>query len=322
MTQTITAFISYSWDNEPHKQWVINLANKLRNNGIDATIDRFFTQTNTVNLNQMMITNLQKNDYILLVLTENYADRANTFQGGVGYETILSLPILQEDPDKIIFITKHQSNFHDAFPFHLKGYNAIDFSDENNFDDSFDELLRRIYKKPLYEMAPLGEPPELKPRQPLQTSTPFFKDMEIPNLQQVTDIDIEEFMSESYNEITSLLMELFIQIANKNPNFEFQENQVNNTKTSFKLYIDRNYKTGIKIWLGGMFSPNTIHISYGRHIDLYNDNSYNEALVHEADSKKKLTLKMTMNMFGSGEAETPEQIIKEIWRNQILHHLK
>lgn len=322
MTQTITAFVSYSWDNEPHKQWVMNLANKLRNNGVDATIDRFLTQSNTINLNQMMITNLQKNDYIILVLTEKYAERSNNFQGGVGFETILSLPILQEDPDKIIFITKHQSDFHNVFPFHLKGYNAIDFSDESKFAESFDELLRRIYKKPLYEMEPLGEPPELKPRQSSQMSKTLFSDIEVPNLKRLTDKDIDEFLSRSYKEITSLLTELFSHIRTENSNFEFQENQIHKTKTVFKLYIDGSYKTGIKIWLGGMFRQNTINLFCGGHTDLYNDNSYNEAIVHEVDPKNNLTLKMTMNMLGNKEASTPEQIVKEIWRNQISHHLK
>ncbi len=50
-----TVFISYSWDNPRHKEWVIALANELRRNGIDATLDEFITQRGTVNLNRMMI---------------------------------------------------------------------------------------------------------------------------------------------------------------------------------------------------------------------------------------------------------------------------
>ncbi len=34
-------FISYSWDSEEHKEWVLNLANKLCDDGIDVILDRY-----------------------------------------------------------------------------------------------------------------------------------------------------------------------------------------------------------------------------------------------------------------------------------------
>ena len=37
-------FISYSWDNSEHEEWVMAFANELRQKGVDATIDKFITQ--------------------------------------------------------------------------------------------------------------------------------------------------------------------------------------------------------------------------------------------------------------------------------------
>ena len=34
-------FISYSHDNEEHKQWVLQLATRLRLNGVDIILDRW-----------------------------------------------------------------------------------------------------------------------------------------------------------------------------------------------------------------------------------------------------------------------------------------
>lgn len=34
-------FISYSWDNKEHKEWVYNLAVNLRSHGIDVILDQF-----------------------------------------------------------------------------------------------------------------------------------------------------------------------------------------------------------------------------------------------------------------------------------------
>jgi hypothetical protein len=33
-------FISYSWENEAHKEWVMALATRLYTDGIDVTLDR------------------------------------------------------------------------------------------------------------------------------------------------------------------------------------------------------------------------------------------------------------------------------------------
>ena len=37
---TPKAFISYSWDGEPHKDWVKAFATRLRADGLDVTLDR------------------------------------------------------------------------------------------------------------------------------------------------------------------------------------------------------------------------------------------------------------------------------------------
>jgi hypothetical protein len=34
-------FISYSHDSQEHKKWVLDLATRLRNNGVDAIIDQW-----------------------------------------------------------------------------------------------------------------------------------------------------------------------------------------------------------------------------------------------------------------------------------------
>ena len=35
-----SCFFSYSWENKEHKDWVRVLATKLRDNGIDVTLDK------------------------------------------------------------------------------------------------------------------------------------------------------------------------------------------------------------------------------------------------------------------------------------------
>ncbi|MFY0545429.1 toll/interleukin-1 receptor domain-containing protein [Brevibacillus sp. H7] len=68
-----TAFISYSWDNQGHENWVYQLANKLRENGVNATFDEFEHKDKTTNLYRMMIKAIRDFDRVIVVITENYA---------------------------------------------------------------------------------------------------------------------------------------------------------------------------------------------------------------------------------------------------------
>jgi len=158
-------FISYSWDSNSHQNWILNLANKLRDNGIDANIDVFYFQEETTNINKMMIKNIKESDYIIVVLTENYRQKVDNWKDGVGYENELLLPIFRAETErnKLIFIMRHNGNYKDVFPFHIQDYYAIDFTDNSNFSLKFKELLHRIYGEPLYPKKNIGEKPKLIP---------------------------------------------------------------------------------------------------------------------------------------------------------------
>ena len=41
MTETPKVFISYSWTNPNHEEWVINLAERLVSDGVDVVIDKW-----------------------------------------------------------------------------------------------------------------------------------------------------------------------------------------------------------------------------------------------------------------------------------------
>ncbi|MGX2954498.1 toll/interleukin-1 receptor domain-containing protein [Shewanella sp. JL219SE-S6] len=41
MSSAPRCFISYSHDNENHKEWVLNLATRLVKNGVDVTLDQW-----------------------------------------------------------------------------------------------------------------------------------------------------------------------------------------------------------------------------------------------------------------------------------------
>lgn len=328
-------FISYSWDSNNHQEWVLHLVNKLRKKGIDATADLFETQMKSIHLPQMMVDKIRDSDFIIVVLSEYYAKKADQSSGGVGFESRLLLPLLMGNPDKLVCIMRHKGNYEKVFPFHLKGQYAIDFSNESEFEKKLDELVYRIYGQPIHFQEPLGEIPEFKPRVPSKntsekqnkdisnnfTSEVDLFDIDLPNLKRITDQDIDSFLKGSFKEITNLFNSLFNQIKATNAEFDYDKVGFSNYETIFKLYVKGMNVNTIKIWYGSMFGGSTINLAYGNHMSI-SANSANEIIMHHIDEKKQLRLKMTMNMYGNNTAMSPKEIVQEIWKNNISHTIK
>lgn len=152
------AFISYSHDTQEHKKWVLELASRLRNNGIDAILDQFELQPGA-DLPHFMESHLASSDKILMVCTDNYVDKANKGQGGVGYEKMIITSNLMKniDTNKVIPIIRQNGTA--EVPTFLKSKLYINFSKNDDFEFSYDELVRTIHNSPLFEKPAIGNNP-------------------------------------------------------------------------------------------------------------------------------------------------------------------
>lgn len=153
-----SVFITYSHDNQEHKKWVLDLATRLRNTGIDAALDQWDLRPGD-DLPHFMEQNLASCDFVLMVCTENYVAKANSGVGGVGYEKmIITADLLSRiDSNKVIPIIR-QVGTNDV-PTFLKTKLYVDFSRNDEFEFSFDELVRAIHGAPLYKKPDVGNNP-------------------------------------------------------------------------------------------------------------------------------------------------------------------
>src|SRR5260221_12606987 len=99
------AFISYSHDSQAHKKWVLELATRLRNTGIDAILDQSELGPGD-DLPHFMERHLASADRVLMICTDQYVEKANAGAGGVGYEKmIVTADFLKTiDSNKVISI--------------------------------------------------------------------------------------------------------------------------------------------------------------------------------------------------------------------------
>lgn len=314
-------FISYSWDSVEHQDWVLNLVRRLRAEGYDANYDRGIT-TNTVNLNQMMVEHMRDDDYIIIILTEKYADKANGFIGGVGFETILSMPIIQQNLEKLIIILRQPALHQKAIPFHLQGINYIDFSDDHDFSEKFEELMYRIQKVPMFELGPIGEKKSRIPKGANNKDVSLLDGIKIPNLNPPTDLEKNTFLEKNYKLITNSLDGLLNNIHKKNPNFNYQKEHVTNNKIVYSLYLNGQNMINMKIWIGGFFSSSKqIQFLVDRYIDSNNDNSMNGYVEIKIDQDYLMSLSMPMNGFNTKKLQY-DDVVKVIYENHIFPYLK
>jgi hypothetical protein len=80
-----SAFISYSWDDEAHCEWVRRVAERLRADGVAVSIDRWETVPGD-QLPAFMERAIRENGFVVIVCTPRYKQRSDSRQGGVGYE--------------------------------------------------------------------------------------------------------------------------------------------------------------------------------------------------------------------------------------------
>ncbi|PIE92728.1 hypothetical protein CO726_25115 [Bacillus fungorum] len=317
-------FISYSWDSEEHQLWVLELVRKLRSEGYDANFDRGITSTSTVNLNQMMIEHMRDDDYIIMVLTEKYTVKADGFAGGVGFETILSLPIIQQHLDKLIILTRQPAVLQKVIPFHLQGINYIDFSNPAEFDNKFEELIYRLQKVPMFDLGPIGEKKLRKPKSHGNTAATVLNNVKVSRLSPPTDLERNSFIEENFNLIINGLDEILNTLQSQNPNFIYQKQNITNDKVMYSFYLNGQNSVNLKIWLGSLFSSDKqIQFTVGRYVDISNDNSMNGSVNVEIDREYNLSLSMPMNMFSPNTKNMKyTEVVKELYEHHILPYLR
>ncbi len=157
-------FISYSHDSAEHEQRVLNLANRLRPDGIDAAIDQYETSPRE-GWPVWMERQIRESDFVLVVCTPPYLSRAERREEqGVGkgaiWETALTLQYLYEasaNNERFIPIVFARENITDI-PVPLRSATYYLLNDEGGFQ----RLLRRLRNQPEVERPPVNvaEPPE------------------------------------------------------------------------------------------------------------------------------------------------------------------
>ena len=190
-------FASYSHDSDEHKKWVRKFCTKLRENEVDVTLDQWDLGPGDDRI-VFMEKGVRDSDRVLAICTDAYVRKANARERGAGFEGYIITAELVEDlgTDKFIPIIR-QSTGKEKTPTFLKPKVYLDFTNDTQFDVSFDQLLREIHGAPLHPKPPLGE-------------NPFSKlppEVEISSHSLLEIFEIVESASDAYKTAEALIVE-------------------------------------------------------------------------------------------------------------------
>jgi hypothetical protein len=169
-------FVSYSHDNQEHKNWVLTLATRLAANGVDAILDQWNLRLGG-DLPRFMETGLTDSDRVLAICTAQYIEKANAGRGGVGYEKmILTAQLMQEvTTDRIVPVIRDKG-LAVPLPTFLGSRRYIDFRDDTLYEIRYSELLRDLHGIEISPRPPLGSNPFSAP--PTEFRTPVLSHRE------------------------------------------------------------------------------------------------------------------------------------------------
>ena len=176
MAENLKVFISYSHDSPEHMQWIIDLDADLLRNGVNTIFDhKELIQDQEIT--QSMGADVRDADRVLVICTDSYVRKANDGEGGVGYEPMIVTRKLVEDigTNKFIPIIR-QTLWEDKTPTFLKERVYIDFTDDDQFDEKFDELLHQRLLVP-----PLQRP-----------YVPHIESLRVKNYRALRDIELKQ----------------------------------------------------------------------------------------------------------------------------------
>ena len=154
-------FISYSWR---IKEKVLDLADRLISNGVQAIIDEYDLSPGNDKyafMEKQVSDNSIKN--VLIICDKTYAEKADRREGGVGDETIIITPEIYGKTSQTKFIPVIFEKDESGKPFcpaYIKGKIYIDLADDDTYEAEYEKLLRQIYNAPLRPKPKLGEKPQ------------------------------------------------------------------------------------------------------------------------------------------------------------------
>lgn len=170
-------FISYSWDNEAHKQWVLDLSKDLREKfRVYTLLDRYNCGGDDVVT--FMTKGLKRADRVLIIGTPKYKYKLeNVNGGGVKFEDqVITISLYTEMGSNKFIPILREGSFPESFNELIETRIGYDMRNDGQYEEKLQELAADLWGCPMNVAPVLGPKPNFTPAaQVLQTIIPETK---------------------------------------------------------------------------------------------------------------------------------------------------
>lgn len=139
------AFVSYAWEDDDHKLWAKQLAERLRADGVEVLLDQWALAPGD-QLPEFMERAIRENDYVLIVCTPRYREKSDERSGGVGYEgDIMTGEVVASRNHRKFIPLLRRGGWSEAAPSWLRGKVYVDLSGEPYSEEHYQDLLSTLF---------------------------------------------------------------------------------------------------------------------------------------------------------------------------------
>jgi hypothetical protein len=164
MERPPTAFISYSWEDDAHREWVRDFAKRLRSDGVDAVLDYWHARPGD-ELPRFMEAAVRENDFVVVVCTPKYKIKSDNREGGVGYEgAVMTAELFVSGNQRKFIPVLRRGVWSEASPSWLAGKYYVDLSGDVFSENAYEDLISTL--RGTRKTAPPigGSDPDSRPR--------------------------------------------------------------------------------------------------------------------------------------------------------------
>lgn len=138
-----TVFISYSWEDEKHNQWVRTFAEDLKSRGIDVIYDQDIK--NGTSLPMFMQKSINKADSVLIIGTPMYLQKSTKKGTGCQFEDAIITDSLYVEFGTTKYIPILRSGtFDTSFPSLVAHRKGLDFRNDRLYEEKMEELVKSL----------------------------------------------------------------------------------------------------------------------------------------------------------------------------------
>ena len=157
------AFVSYALESDLHTIWVRRLADRLYGHGVQVILDQWDLPPGSAQFS-FMERNIENCDFVIVICTPTYAEKANNREGGVGYESMVIAGALASQIESRKFIPVLRSgDWKSSLPIYLRSKHGVDLSNDPYLETQYEQLIRALHCEPV-QPPPVGSKPAFSNR--------------------------------------------------------------------------------------------------------------------------------------------------------------